>query len=232
MYEAIKLFILGQPGSGKSTIGRVIAKALDKRGLRSTHINDYAILKQMFRDDTEGKQFQPAGCDGFDVIDLNVIDTALKKLEQSAQRLISYQPKQVILIEFARNDYRRALQQFSATFLQDAYFLYIQAEIEQCKQRINNRVAHPTCVDDYYVSEYILDTYYNHDDMKCLSHILIDEYGIDKQHVEGIDNNSSLEEALTIIYPFVDTIIDHKSADQNTLSQPESGKQQCLLPLH
>jgi adenylate kinase family enzyme len=230
MYETAKLFILGQPGSGKSTIARDIVKALGKSGLRSTRINDYAILKQMFDDDTRGKQFRTAGLDGFDVIDFTVIDIALTRLEQSAQSLISYQPEQVILIEFARNDYQKALQQFSSTFLQDAYFLYLHAEIEQCKQRIRNRVAHPTCVDDYYVSEYILDTYYNHDQEKCLSHILIDEYGIDEQRVKGIDNNSSIEEALSIIYPFVGTMIGPKFTNQNTIAQSEDSKKQSLLP--
>jgi len=218
----VKLFVLGLPGSGKSTIAREIAKNIDNRGLESIRINDYVILEQMYHDDIECKQFQPADRGGFDVIDLTVIDTALKKLEQSAQYLISYKPERVILIEFARNDYRRAFKLFSGAFLQDAYFLYLQAEIETCKQRIRNRIDNPVYDDDYYVSEYIFDTYYHNDDEKCLSQILINEYGIDKQHIRGIDNNSSLEEALRETTPFVDMIIDLKSADQNAIAQPEA----------
>src|SRR6266581_9014445 len=109
----VKLFVLGLPGSGKSTIAREIAKNIDNRGLESIRINDYVILEQMYHDDIECKQFQPADRGGFDVIDLTVIDTALKKLEQSAQYLISYKPERVILIEFARNDYRKAFKLFS-----------------------------------------------------------------------------------------------------------------------
>jgi adenylate kinase family enzyme len=227
----VKLFVLGLPGSGKSTIAREIAKNVDNRGLESDRINDYVILEQMFHDDVERKKFCPTDYGGFDVLDLTVIDTALKQLEQFTQNLISYKPEGVILIEFARNDYRRAFKLFSEAFLQDAYFLYLDTEIETCKKRIRNRIDSPSYTDDYYVSEYIFDTYYNNDDGKCLSQILINEYGIDKQHVRGIDNNTSLEEASRKITPFVDMIFDLKSADQNALAQPESSIRKCLLPM-
>src|SRR6266567_1890183 len=189
----VKLFVLGLPGSGKSTIAREIAKNIDNRGLENIRINDYAILEQMFHDDVERKKFRPADYGGFDVIDLAVIDAALEQLEQSVQYLISYKSEMVILIEFSRDDYRRAFKLFSEAFLQDAYFLYLDTEFETCKKRIRNRIDSPSYDDDYYVSEYIFDTYYHNDDGKCLSQILINEYGIDKQHIRGIDNNSSLE---------------------------------------
>jgi adenylate kinase family enzyme len=227
----VKLFVLGLPGSGKSTIAREIAKNIDDRGLESFRVNDYAILEQMYYDDVERKKFRAADYGGFDVIDLAVIDAALEQLEQFTQNLISYKPEGVILIEFARNDYRRAFRLFSDAFLQDAYFLYLDTEIETCKKRIRNRINSPSYNDDYYVSEYIFDTYYNNDDGKCLSQILINEYGIDKQHERGIDNNSSLEEALRKITPFIDMIFDPQSADQNALAQPEGSIRRCLLPM-
>ena len=218
----VKLFVLGLPGSGKSTIAREIAKNIDKRGLESIRINDYVILEQMFHDDVERKKFRSTEYGGFDVLDLAVIDAALEQLEQFTQNLISYKPERVILIEFARNDYRRAFKLFSGAFLQDAYFLYLDTKIEMCKKRIRNRIDSPSYDDDYYVSEYIFDTYYHNDDGKYLSQTLISDYGIDEQHVRRIDNKSSLEEALRKVTPFVDMIIDLKSADQNAIAQPEA----------
>src|SRR6266700_2647817 len=170
---AVKIFILGLPGSGKSTVVRYISKyARDnaafvkstgnknrevhslswlKKLVRflttfkeqsnkqwsTTHITDYDILYQMFQEDTQG-QFEPADFGGFDIIDLSAFDVALKSLEQQVNEYISTaKSTEIILIEFSRNDYQRAFQQFShASFLKDAYFLYLDANIETCKRRI------------------------------------------------------------------------------------------------
>ncbi len=201
---AVKLFILGLPGSGKSTVAREIAEYVDKMGWKSTRINDYPILEQMFHDDAKCEQFRPACHGGFDVFDFTVIDTALRRLEQ----VVNQRQEEIILIEFARNNYQRAFQQFSAAFLQDAYFLYLDAEIDTCKQRIRNRVNNPVYEDDYYVSEYIFETYYHEDDGKDLPDILEREYRISKQRVRILDNNCSLEAASKKIDPFIDAIID------------------------
>ncbi len=104
---AVKLFILGLPGSGKSTVSRYISSYAGDRLWSTTHINDFAILYEMFLEDTQGK-FKPADAEygGFDVLDLAVFDTALKKLERKVRAHISTAPlEDVILIEFSRNDY-------------------------------------------------------------------------------------------------------------------------------
>ena len=219
---AVKLFVLGLPGSGKSGVARYIQMYARDKDWKATHCNDYVILKKMFLDDTEGKQFMPASHGGFDVIDFTVTDTALQRLEQEVnQHLSSAKPKEIILIEFARNDYLRAFQLFSNTFLQDAYFLYLDAEIETRKQRVDNRIIDPVYEDDYYVSEYIFETYYYEDNGNDLTHILEVQYKIDKHKVRTIQNDRSLEEASEEIAPFIDTIIDSESADASKPGQPD-----------
>ncbi len=219
---AVKLFVLGLPGSGKSGVARYIQMYARDKDWKATHFNDYAILKQMFRDDTEGKQFQPADHDGFDVIDFTVIDTALWRLQQAVnQHLSSAKQQEIVLIEFARNDYQKAFQQFNQDFLQDAYFFYLEAEIDVCKLRIQNRVNNPVFEDDYNVSEHIFETYYHDDDGRDLSDFLEREYRIDKQRVRIIDNNFSLEAASKKIDQFIDTIIDFEYAFISMLAQPE-----------
>ncbi len=218
---AMRLFVLGLPGSGKSGVARYITTYAGDHGWGITRINDYAILQKLFHDDTEGKQFKPAEHGGFDILDHIVFDTALQRLELKVnQHLSSAKQQEIVLIEFARNNYLRAFQQFSDTFLQDAYYLYLDADIKTCKQRIRKRIETPIYDDDYNVSEFIFETYYNEDDGKDLSHILERDYKIDKHRVLVIDNNCSLEASCKRINPFIDFIIGSPSALKNTVDTP------------
>ena len=204
----VKLFVLGLPGSGKSTMAREIEEYIGKMGLGITRINDYVILEQMFHDDAKREQFRPAEHGGFDIIDLTVFDTVLKTLEKVIkQYILPTIPEGIILIEFARNDYLRAFQQFNRDFLQNAFFLYLDAKIEMCKQRIGNRINKPVYEDDYNVSDYIFETYYQKDDGKDLYDILNRDYKIHNRQVKIIDNNCSLKDASKIVKPFIDTIV-------------------------
>jgi adenylate kinase family enzyme len=202
----VKLFILGLPGSGKSAIARYDSiYARDRQLLSTTHVNDFAILYEMFQADTKG-QFKPTDFGGFDVLDFTVLDIALKKLEQIVNHYFSAKSDEIILIEFSRNDYHKAFHQFSQEFLRGAYFLYLAVDIETCKRRIRERIANPSSEDDFYVSEYIFTTYYNEDNGRSLPQILKRDYGIDKQRVKIIENNGSLQDIVAQINGFVDII--------------------------
>jgi adenylate kinase family enzyme len=207
LFMAVKLLVFGLPGSGKSTIARHITTYLKDRNWESTHFSDHVILKEMFLADSEGKLFQPTDHGGFDILDLNALDTALQVLEQAInQHLLSPKQEEIVLIEFSRNDYLRAFQQFSDTFLQDAHFLHLDVETETCKSRIRERTANPSTKDDFFVSEYIFNTYYYKDDGQEIPQILERNYRIDQQKVARIDNNGSLLDSVAQINQFVDTI--------------------------
>ena len=210
---AVKIFVLGLPGSGKSTVARYIMMYTRDKGWETNHFNDYGILQDMFLADKEQKQFKPADHGGFDIIDLSAFDVALKSLEQQVNEYISTaKSEEIILIEFSRNDYQRAFQQFChPSFLKDAYFLYLDTNIETCKRRIRKRITHPTTSDDHFVSEYIFGAYYHGDNGRCLSNILERDYMLDKQRVLVIDNNCPLEATSTKIIPFIDYIIGSSS---------------------
>jgi adenylate kinase family enzyme len=204
---AVKLFVLGLPGSGKSTVSRNIATYLEERGWETKHFNDYIILKKMFSVDIERKQFKPADHGGFDIIDLEAFNTALKSLEHEVtEHLIFAKSEELIVIEFARNDYLKAFQQFSHEFLQGAYFLCLEVDRETCKRRIRERIANPSSEDDFFVSEYIFNAYYDKDNGQDIPQILEREYGIDKQRVKVIDNRSSLLDSTVWINQFVGNI--------------------------
>ncbi len=211
----VYLFILGMPGSGKSSIARFIqAYAEVKHWIARSHYNDYEILHSMFENDSACKQFRPADGGGFDVIDLTAFDTALQKLEEIVKKDASpAHREEVVLIEFSRADYQRAFRQFSKAFLQNQYtfFLYLDTGLDICKQRIKNRVTDPRYADDYPVSDYIFEKYYHQDDGELLPDMLAQEYQIEREQVKIIKNNGPLEVVAAEIRAFIDFIISEVS---------------------
>jgi adenylate kinase family enzyme len=235
----VKLFILGLPGSGKSAIARSIVDYVNHQQISgqsdqqwsAIRFNDYPILLEMFHQDIEGKRFKRAEPDGFDMLDPNagdealqaleikVFDEALQALEQKVDAQINLpepdQPK-FIIIEFSRNNYEHAFEQFNRSFLTDVYFLYLHAGIEVCKERIRRRVAEPQFEeDDHPVSDYIFENYYYGDDAEHLIKILMHEYQVDKKRILVVKNNGSVEEALGGVNRFVDVMLVYKTAAQS-----------------
>ncbi len=171
----------------------------------------------MSRDEKEGKLFERLEPEGFNVLDIVAFDIALQRLERLIKDYISAAKKEeIILIEFARNDYWRAFGQFDKTFLQDAYFIHLDAKVEVCKQRVRDRAIDPKNPDDdFLVSDYIFEKYYYGDDVQALSSILHDVYGVGIQQMRMLNNNRSLEAALEEIKPFVDLIIHYAETHYN-----------------
>src|SRR2546421_8366791 len=127
---ALKVFVLGRPGSGKSTATRRILKLVQRKGLSAIRVNDYEILQSWFKQEkfqpcNDHKQFRSTAYNGFDVTDFSVLNTALEELEKRVWKYIYSAKNEFILIEFARDDYGKALSFFSKNFLQNAYFLFL-----------------------------------------------------------------------------------------------------------
>ncbi|MBV9257833.1 MAG: AAA family ATPase [Ktedonobacteraceae bacterium] len=199
-----KVFVLGRPGSGKSTAARRLRQLLAQRGWIARHINDYEILRRMFLADTQQIRFRPTEHNGFDAIDLTVMDLALQEVEVTVcANLCS---ADLATIEFARNDYREALQQFSASFLKDAYFLFLDADLETCLRRVHERVMCSSSIDDHpSFSDAIFRSYYQKENGAYMAVCLQREFCIHKQ-VRVINNTGSLNEFMRCIEQFADEI--------------------------
>src|ERR1051326_7235533 len=144
---SLKVFILGRPGSGKTTAARYVSRLAIVCGLTAIHLNDYDILKQMFLADTEHLIFRPTENNGFDVRDFSTLEIALQKLnEEIEKRSATYD---IITVEFARDDYQQALRKFDTNILRSACFLYLDADIETCLRRVHERVTHASSADDH-----------------------------------------------------------------------------------
>jgi len=211
----VKLFVLGNPGTGKSTVARYIIEPLvrDCQWL-PVRINDYEILREMFLEDAaksdEDRRFKAAEHNGFNVLDFTTFDGALQHLQQRVEEKIAQYkttvsiPKPLFtIIEFARNDYQRAFQQFNADFLQNAFVLYLDTDLETCKRRIGQRIANQQTEDDYYVPNSIFETYYDRGNDKCLTEMLEEDFKISKRNMRVVNNNAPLKEVEPQIREFI-----------------------------
>jgi adenylate kinase family enzyme len=225
---AAKLFVLGRPGSGKTTIVRHITghvKQLYEKW-SVVHIADYVILYKMFQTEarTKYERFRPVkleelDIEGFDVTDFSVLDEALEELSRQVQVYApSANKADLILIEFARDDYSKAFKQLDQLNinLQDAYILFVEADLETCIQRIHERVAHPLTQYDHFVSEDILRSYYGKDNRKYMSSNFKKDYRVNDQRVMIIDNPGQFEDIVERINHFIDSILQQESDNSST----------------
>jgi len=197
---AIVLFILGRPGSGKSTAARHIVDQvrLHYNDWSTVRINDYDILYEMSRVDKRFSSTAYDGYDGFDVLDHSAFDDALCRLKNRiAKEIKSNAKRKLIIIEFARDDYSKTLKRFFPELLRNAYFLFIDTSIPICKQRIHERVSKPLAEriaeDDRFVSPFIFETYYRRDNQRYFSSVAIQlekESHVSESHVGVIEDNN------------------------------------------
>jgi hypothetical protein len=193
------VFVLGLPGSGKSTAARYIEMLARDYGRTADLLQDYRVLYNMSLADKEGKRFSstlPDGYDGFDVHDFSAFDDALKELVRHLQEKESATKANAVnIIEFARDDYCKALELFASVSLTEAFFLFIDAEVETCEQRIKARIADPQTPDDHYVSKYIFEAYYNRDHRQYLTSTaacLRERFHIDEERIKVVDNTNGV----------------------------------------
>lgn len=206
----VKLFMLGCSGSGKSTAAHYILRLAQESGYSAVHLNDYGFLYEMFLADIKarGQKFRSTEYGGFDVLNPDVYTDALILLKQEAKYQCS-QGSQVVIVEFARDDYREAFELFGDGFLQDAYFFYIDSKQNICIRRIHDRAVHPTTRDDHFVPNHIIMDYRHEDNRQYISFRLKTDYGITKG-IEIIDNMGSQREFLEKVRSFAEQILEEE----------------------
>ena len=155
-----KLFVLGFPGSGKSTVSRYIVDYVQRsyKNWLAQRICDYNILYNMFKQDIKRKDFYPVKHGGFYVTNPTKYDDALKQLEKSANSLNSKENK-LLVIEFARGDYAKALKLFQKDFFRNSSYLFLYADLNTCLERIAQRIKDQRSIDDHFVPEHSLERF-------------------------------------------------------------------------
>ena len=128
----------------------------------TSRFKDFDILYDMFQKDLPiSKRFHSSFHGGFDVAPPHALNEALISLnDQLVKYLSTSKADELILIEFARDDYAEALEYFSPDVLNEAYFLFIDADINTCVERVKRRMDCPRSSDDHFISEETLRAYY------------------------------------------------------------------------
>ena len=153
----IKIFLLGRPGSGKSTTAKHI-KELKTKGWKLYRFNDHDILEQMFR---KGDRRIARDGDGFIVNDNTAFEDALVQLNDKVNKHLNLNLKrEIVVIEFARSDYIQAVKKFSKKVVKDAYCICINTDISVCVTRTKARATSQTNPDDHPISRKALNLHY------------------------------------------------------------------------
>jgi len=163
------VFLLGRPGSGKSTTAGLIQMVAGDHGWLCHSINDYELLKMMcLREEEENIdldkrdfiQRELDGCMGFDVKNFKVLDKVLREMRKEVEDIRNKYPqnkKTIYTVEFARANYQEALDLFGDELLTEAKLLYLNVDISVCIERNHKRT-------DHFISDEIMKTYYLYDD--------------------------------------------------------------------
>ena len=207
---ALILFLLGRPGCGKSTAMAHIRELAHYRQLSITRLKDYEKLYRMFqaeeaRAENGPRRFRGTAHGGFDILDFTVMDEVLVELRQEIETALATQENGLIIVEFARDEYRKPLQQFPRSILQQAYFLFVEANLETCMQRIHKRIKNPIRTDNHFVSDDILRRYYDKNYIPYIRDHLAQDLDIESQRIMIAENNGSQAQFLEKVEQFVNS---------------------------
>lgn len=210
---SVKLFILGRPGTGKSRAARRIVELAEQRNLSIKRINDFCILQEMCNGEHAQKFEWHEEQPGFDVLDPLVLDIALEEVQARAHDAMKMHD--IVIIEFARTNYSKALSKFDASFLTGAFFMFLDSDARTCIERIHRRVDTPLSPDDYPVSEKIFSAYYRRGlFLPLLKILLIFRFALRWDRVLSIKNSGSLNQftrkITSTVFPMLVAALDRR----------------------
>lgn len=232
----VKIFVFGCPGSGKSTAANTVVSLLadSKIGWRAFHLSDYGLLFEWFKSKSEPEKFRETEYGGFEVVDETVYHRVLldlKKMILDAEKQLTN--KQILVIEFARSDYQESLRLLGKEFIQDAYFLFIDADVDTCWQRILERVINRDTINDHFVPLNILETYRDQGNSEYSERTLSflrEDYGVDDRHCLIVYNVSdhAKEDLNTQITDFLSSIIEDHQDENEQFSGSDIAHRQII----
>ncbi|MEM3519948.1 MAG: hypothetical protein QXT22_06020, partial [Candidatus Hadarchaeales archaeon] len=128
-------------------------------------IDDFPILLRLLDEDREFKRhYRKEG--GFVVTDFTILDDVLKEIDEKLKN--NPDPKKVIFVEFARNNYSSALKNFSREILDRSLILYIYCPYDLCVARNVRRFKEGKSIDDHIAPSDIMEKYYKEDEYEEL----------------------------------------------------------------
>lgn len=135
------LFVVGNPGSGKSTFCRQFIQRLAARGIQVDARGDFPFLQALFHQDREiGRRdrFDEDEISEFRIKDLSVYDEALRRIHDTLLDTSS-ENESVTLIEFSRPRYNTSFLYYTLRALAQSAVVHLLTPLQQCRYRNEQR---------------------------------------------------------------------------------------------
>lgn len=209
----VKLFLLGRPGCGKSRTAKYVETLIRNNGWDwiTSNFKDYDILHEMAENDSFHEEILLHEDGSFDVKKASKLDEAIHALEsrvnENFPNIDVHQSgnNQFIIIELARGNYDDAFGQFLPVFLQNAYFLLIDADFDECKKRIKQRIT-SSDPDNHDISTFVMETYYRNQHPLTMEHLL--------PRFQMLNNNGEWDGFIKELEPFIRQILNIPDSDK------------------
>jgi adenylate kinase family enzyme len=163
--KAAKIFLLGRPGSGKTTVARAVKEAVESTGAAGSVklLSDAAYLWRIFRASGPGDDsVEPTKDGGYLIKDPALYQRAAEDLAKRAKRM---QARATLLIlELSRRNYIGALETLERAGVELDLIVYLNVDLETALRR-NRQRAMASRGDRHYVSEQEMRTTFASDDL-------------------------------------------------------------------
>lgn len=178
------LFIIGKPGSGKTTIADIIFDILQLQKINSCILNDWKVLNHFAEQKIFPDHIQSTD-KGFKVLNDEIYKFALEKLMLN---LLSESYCNNNIIEFSRRSYLSSFEYISKYLDKNScMILYICADFEQCIIRNNKRISHQVPIE-------VMESYYRTDDR-----LLLEKTGFEIININNINGKEELRDKVKLI---------------------------------
>ncbi|WP_053719628.1 AAA family ATPase [Saccharothrix sp. NRRL B-16348] len=146
-HSAAVVFIVGQPGAGKSTVRRHLAAKLRALRFQVVELTDYPfafhdhVHRQIALEGARGEGFTAHAGGAFHVRDERDLEPALRSLSNKVWENRGH--TRITLVEFARSDLAAAFQVFGDEVLAAAQVIHVTASAETRAARLAQRAQPP-----------------------------------------------------------------------------------------
>ena len=159
------IFLIGHPGSGKSTFYQLLSPLLRQNGLSSCRVNDRELFWQAVQKDSQ-QQYHRVNEDGsIDVLDFGLYDIQAQLLSKSL--LTSKYKDKLIFIEYTSPSYQRFIDNFDKDLLITSRLILFITSYHVGGSRNRSRSDCTEDLDNRIVPEYYINQCYNQN--YCLS---------------------------------------------------------------
>lgn len=134
--DTFLLFVIGRPGSGKSTFARYLTRELVST--RVLYLNDYDLLLAQTKALSD-KQIRWEKNGQFEILDRSIFDGLLGQLMKPIEL---YRGKRPIIAEFSRSFYVQAFEKLPSLRSSSFTIVYIESPVETCVKRAEIRAAY------------------------------------------------------------------------------------------